>query len=72
MNRILTIVTSCLNRLKIDYDQLPDELTELSSDELKKATDKLNQKLTDLHNHLVKIQAPNMKVGSTMILNYLE
>jgi len=48
--------------MKIDYESLRDEYQGLSHDEIKRTTDSLNKKLHDLHNHLVKIQAPNMKV----------
>ena len=47
--------------MRIDYSSLPDEYKGLSHDEAKRANDQLNRKLQDLHNHLVKIQAPNMK-----------
>jgi len=49
--------------LKINYDQLSEELTELEPEEVKKAHDKLTGKLQDLNNTLLKIQAPNMKVS---------
>lgn len=48
-------------RMKIGYKALPRDLLKLSPDEVKKAGDSLNRKLLDLHNTLVKIQAPNMK-----------
>lgn len=49
-------------KLKINYKSLSRDLLKLSPDEVKKAGDSLNRKLLDLHNTLVKIQAPNMKV----------
>jgi hypothetical protein len=52
--------------MEVDYSSLPDDLTGLNHDEAKKATDQLNKKLVDLHNLLVKIQAPNMKANQKL------
>lgn len=49
-------------RLVIDYSSLPNDLIGLHPEAAKKTFDTLNRKLLDLHNLLVKIQAPNMKV----------
>ena len=57
--------------MRIDYSSLPDEYKGLSHDEAKRANDQLNRKLQDLHNHLVKIQAPNMKVSRLFYMKQL-
>lgn len=49
--------------MKIDYSSLKDDFTNISPEDYKKAKDSLQRKLNELHNHLVKIQAPNMKVN---------
>jgi len=53
-------------RLEVDYSSLPDDLTGLSPEEAKRTLDQLNKKLVDLHNLLVKIQAPNMKANQKL------
>ncbi|XP_022235479.1 structural maintenance of chromosomes protein 1A-like [Limulus polyphemus] len=49
-------------KIKIDYEQLADEMKDLDShEEVKKEGDRLNKDISDMETHLHRIQAPNMK-----------
>ncbi|XP_065161475.1 structural maintenance of chromosomes protein 1A [Atheta coriaria] len=50
------------SRIQIDYEMLSDNLKDLEEkDEVKKMSDKLQKAINNLHDTLMKIQAPNMK-----------
>ncbi|UYV72660.1 SMC1B [Cordylochernes scorpioides] len=49
-------------KIKVDYGSLPEELRDLdTTEEVKRASDKLTKEITDMQAHLHRIQAPNMK-----------